>query len=150
MAEPEFLKIVKDGQIARITLDRPKHNVLNIPMMNELNAELEKIAADKDVFDAIEATFPAGTLSGAPKIRAMQIIDELEASKRGIYGGAIGYVSFTKNTDLAITIRTAIQHGNKIIVQAGAGIVYNSEPELEYKECKNKAKGLIKAIEESV
>lgn len=109
-----------------------------------------RLAADKDVFDVIQATFPAGTLSGAPKIRAMQIIEELEAHARGIYGGAVGYISFTKNTDLAITIRTAVVHEGIVTVQAGAGIVYNSVPELEYKECQNKARSVMAAIAESV
>lgn len=108
-----------------------------------------KLSDDKDVFDVIQATFPAGTLTGAPKIRAMQIIDELEDHSRGIYGGAIGYISFTKNTDLAITIRTAVFQNSKIVVQAGAGIVYNSVPKLEYKECCNKAKAMIQAIQAS-
>lgn len=102
---------------------------------------------DLDVFDAIQATFPAGTLSGAPKIRAMQIIDELEPDQRGLYGGAVGYVSFTGNTDLAITIRTAVMQGDMVTVQAGAGIVYNSVPEKEYEECQNKAKAMLKALQ---
>jgi len=108
-----------------------------------------KLRDDKDVFDVIPAVFPAGTLSGAPKIRAMQIIEELENQARVIYGGAIGYISYTKNTDLAIIIRTAIVKGDQVTVQAGAGIVYNSVPKLEYKECCNKARAMIDAIKES-
>lgn len=100
-----------------------------------------------DVFDVLVAAFPAGTLSGAPKIRAMEIIAELEKTARGIYGGAIGYLGLNKNMDLAIAIRTAVFHKNKAIVQAGAGIVYNSIPENEYQECLNKAKGMIAAIQ---
>lgn len=107
------------------------------------------LADDKDVFDVIRSTFPAGTLSGAPKIRAMQIIDELEPASRGIYGGAVGYISFTGNTDLAITIRTAIMQKDSVWVQAGAGIVYNSVPEKEYEECVNKARAMIEAIKKS-
>lgn len=108
-----------------------------------------EMAPGKDVFDVIEATFPAGTLTGAPKIRAMQIIDELEDTARGIYGGGIGYISFSGNTDLAIAIRTAVFHNGKIRVQAGGGVVYNSVPELEYKECLNKARAMITAIKDS-
>lgn len=113
-------------------------------MVSHVTGELAK---NKDVFDVIQAAFPAGTLSGAPKIRAMQIIDELEKSQRGIYGGAVGYVSFTGNTDLAIAIRTALFQNGKAYVQAGAGIVYNSIPESEHQECENKAKGVLRAIE---
>lgn len=101
----------------------------------------------KNVYDVIRATFPAGTLTGAPKIRAMEIIEELEKRRRGIYGGCVGYISFTGNTDMAITIRTALFHKGKIYVQAAAGIVYDSVPRLEYKECQNKARGMMKALE---
>lgn len=105
-----------------------------------------KIRDDCDAFDVIRACFPAGTLSGAPKIRAMQIIRELEPVERGLYGGAVGYVSFTGNADLAIAIRTAVIQGKTAVVQAGAGIVYNSVPQNEYEESVNKAKGMIEAI----
>ena len=90
---------------------------------------------------------PAGTLSGAPKIRAMEIIDELENVKRGIYGGAIGYISFNGNMDSCITIRTAVFKDNKAYVQAGGGIVYDSIPEKEYEESVNKSMAMISAIE---
>lgn len=99
-----------------------------------------------DAFDALVASFPAGTVSGAPKVRAMQIIDELESSRRGIYGGAVGYFSFSGDADLAITIRTVIMHGKKAYVQAGAGIVADSVPEREYYETVNKAKAMMQAI----
>lgn len=98
------------------------------------------------VYDVIRAAFPAGTLTGAPKIRAMEIIEELEGNRRGIYGGAVGYISFTGNMDMAITIRTAVIQKDKIYIQAGAGIVYDSMPRLEYKECFNKAMSLIEAL----
>ena len=88
-------------------------------------------------------------MSGAPKIRAMQIIEELETRSRGVYGGAIGYISFTRNTDLAITIRTAVMHKDRVTVQAGAGIVYNSVPEKEYEECLNKAGAMVEAIKQA-
>ncbi len=97
--------------------------------------------------DVLRATFPAGTLSGAPKIRAMQIIDELEPVKRGIYGGACGYLSFAGDMDLAIAIRTGIVQGQTLYVQAAAGVVADSVPELEWKETEAKARALIRAAE---
>jgi anthranilate synthase component 1 len=100
-----------------------------------------------DWLDLLRATFPAGTLSGAPKVRAMEIIDELETLRRGPFGGCCGYVDYSGNTDLAITIRTMLVHDGKISVQAGAGIVADSDPRLEYKECENKARALIQAID---
>ena len=105
------------------------------------------LAEGKDAWDALKATFPAGTVSGAPKVRAMQIIEELEKEKRGIYAGAVGYISFQGNMDTAIAIRTAVIRGNEIFVQAGAGIVADSVPEREWEETRNKAKALIKAVE---
>ena len=102
---------------------------------------------DKDIFDVLRACFPAGTVSGAPKVRAMEIIDEMEPSERGVYAGAVGYFSFDGNLDTAIAIRTAIVRRNKVYVQAGAGIVADSIPELEAKETTNKARALFKAVE---
>ena len=98
--------------------------------------------------DILRATFPAGTVSGAPKIRAMEIINELEPLKRGIYSGAIGYLSWTGDLDTALSIRTAVIKDNFIHVQAGAGIVYDSVPETEWEETMNKAMALLKASEE--
>ncbi len=100
-----------------------------------------------DVFDALRATFPAGTVTGAPKIRAMEIIEELEPTKRGPYAGSVGYFSFNGNMDMAITIRTIVLKGNTAFVQAGAGIVADSVPEREFQETVNKAKALLSAIE---
>lgn len=100
-----------------------------------------------NALDVFSATFPAGTLSGAPKIRAMEIIEELEPVRREIYGGAVGYISFDGNMDLAIAIRTLVAHQGRIHLQAGAGIVADSSPEKEYEETVNKAKGVQKAIE---
>jgi anthranilate synthase component 1 len=97
--------------------------------------------------DVLRATFPAGTLSGAPKVRAMEIIDELEPTKRGIYGGAVGYLSFAGDMDLAIAIRTGVIKGNVLYVQAGAGIVADSVPESEWKETEAKARAVIRAAE---
>ncbi|MEO8211908.1 MAG: anthranilate synthase component I [Myxococcales bacterium] len=97
--------------------------------------------------DVVKATFPAGTLSGAPKIRAMEIIEELELSRRGLYGGAVGYISYTGNLDLCIAIRTLVTKGDTIYVQAGAGIVAGSVPASEYDETVNKARAVITAVE---
>ena len=105
------------------------------------------IGDDKDALDAIEAVLPAGTLSGAPKIRACQLIGELENNKRGIYGGAIGYIDFTGNMDTCIAIRIAYKKNGKVFVRSGAGIVADSVPEKEFEECMNKAKSCLKALE---
>jgi anthranilate synthase component 1 len=101
----------------------------------------------RDAFDVFRATFPAGTLSGAPKIRAMQIIDELEPVRREIYGGAVGYFSFSGNMDMAIAIRTLVVQGERIYLQAGAGIVADSDPQAEHQETLNKAMGVRKALD---
>ncbi len=100
-----------------------------------------------DMFDVFGATFPAGTVSGAPKIRAMEIITELEKKVRGPYAGAVGYFGFSGNMDFCITIRTLFQKGNKLYIQAGAGIVADSDPDREYEETINKAKAIFKALE---
>ena len=105
-----------------------------------------EIREDKDALDAIEAVLPAGTLSGAPKIRACQLIGELEGNKRGIYGGAIGYIDFTGNMDTCIAIRIAYKKNGKVFVRSGAGIVADSVPETEYQECLNKAKASLTAL----
>ena len=101
----------------------------------------------RDSFDLVRATFPAGTLSGAPKVRAMQIIDELEPVRREVYGGAVGYFSFDGNMDLCITIRTLVIKDGKVYLQAGAGIVADSDPAAEWQETVNKGMAVIKAIE---
>ena len=106
-----------------------------------------EIREDKDALDAIEAVLPAGTLSGAPKIRACQLIGELENNKRGIYGGAIGYIDFTGNMDTCIAIRIVYKKNGKVFVRSGAGIVADSVPEKEYEECINKAKAAVRALE---
>ena len=105
-----------------------------------------QLARGKDAFDVMVATFPAGTLSGAPKIRAMQIIDELEPVRRGAYGGAVGYFGFSGNMDFCITIRTMVIQGGQIFIQAGAGIVYDSQAESEHQETRSKARGMQQAI----
>ena len=106
-----------------------------------------KIKEEYDALDAIEAVLPAGTLSGAPKIRACQLIGELENNKRGIYGGAVGYIDFAGNMDTCIAIRMAYKKNGKVFVRSGAGIVADSVPEREYEECLNKAKATLKALE---
>lgn len=105
-----------------------------------------EIRDDQDALDAIAAVLPAGTLSGAPKIRACQLISELENNKRGIYGGAIGYIDFTGNMDTCIAIRIAYKKNGKVFVRSGAGIVADSVPEKEFEECLNKAQAVIQAL----
>ncbi|MCG6535273.1 MAG: anthranilate synthase component I family protein, partial [Syntrophales bacterium LBB04] len=137
------------GRIARIgsvqvtqlmTVERYSH-VMHL--VSNIQAQL---AEGRDAFDVLKATFPAGTLTGAPKIRAMEIIDELELTRRGPYGGAVGYFSFNGNMDFCITIRTIMLKDGRIFIQAGAGIVADSDPEKEYLETMNKAQGMKEAI----
>jgi anthranilate synthase component 1 len=106
-----------------------------------------KLADDRDRLDALVSCFPAGTVSGAPKVRAMQIIKELEPSGRGLYAGSVGYLDFAGNLDFCIAIRTVIMCKGKAYVQAGAGIVIDSNPTAEYEETKDKARALIRALE---
>jgi len=105
-----------------------------------------KLQAGKDAFDVLKATFPAGTVSGAPKIRAMEIIDELEPVKRGVYSGAVGYISWSGNLDTAIAIRTAVIKDKTLHIQAGAGIVYDSVPRNEWDETMNKGRAVFRAV----
>jgi anthranilate synthase component 1 len=100
-----------------------------------------------DWLDLLRATFPAGTLSGAPKVRAMEIIDELETLRRGPYGGCVGYVDYSGNMDTAIAIRTLLVKDGQIFLRSGAGIVADSDPEAEFQETLNKARALIQAID---
>ena len=106
-----------------------------------------RLAEGMDQFDVLRACFPAGTVTGAPKVRAMEIIEELESERRGPYAGAVGYFGFSGNMDFCITIRTFVQNGNDLFIQAGAGIVADSDPEKEYEETLNKAMGLRRAVE---
>ncbi|KAJ0345953.1 hypothetical protein COL154_013913 [Colletotrichum chrysophilum] len=105
-----------------------------------------QVLPDMTALDALRATFPAGTVSGAPKVRAMEIIDELEPVKRGVYAGSIGYLSWSGNMDTAIAIRTAVIKDKTLHIQAGAGIVYDSVPEMEWKETMNKARAIFRAV----
>ena len=123
------------------TIERYSH------VMHIVSNVQAKLRPGLDWLDVLRATFPAGTLSGAPKVRAMEIIDELEVSRRGPYGGCIGYIDYSGNMDMAITIRTMVIRDGWISVQAGAGVVADSIPELEFKETVNKASAIIKAID---
>jgi anthranilate synthase component 1 len=105
-----------------------------------------RIRAGKDALDALDAILPAGTLSGAPKLRALEIINGLENNKRGVYGGAIGYISFSGNADTCRAIRIAFKKNGRVFVRSGAGIVFDSLPENEYAECDNKAKAVLRAL----
>jgi len=106
-----------------------------------------KLKPEMNAMDALRATFPAGTVSGAPKIRAMEIIDELEPVKRGIYAGAVGYIGWNGNMDTAIAIRTAVIKNGELHIQAGAGVVHDSIPRLEWKETMNKGRAVFRAVE---
>jgi anthranilate synthase component 1 len=105
-----------------------------------------RLAASRDCFDAFRATFPAGTLTGAPKIRAMEIIEELEPVRRGVYGGAVGYFGYSGSMDTAIAIRSVLMRDGRAFIQAGAGIVADSDPEAEHRECVNKARAVVQAV----
>ncbi len=108
-----------------------------------------ELSAKHDTLDALVAGFPAGTVSGAPKVRAMEIIDELEKDKRGLYAGCVGYFSAAGEMDTCIVLRTALVKDGTMYVQAGAGVVADSNPEFEQQECINKAKALFRAAEEA-
>lgn len=115
-------------------------------VMHIASTVVGRLRPGRDACDAVTALLPAGTLSGAPKFRACEIIDELEPEARGVYGGAIGYLDLSGNLDVCIAIRTAVKQGDKVSVQAGAGIVADSVPESEYEECANKAGAVIEAL----
>lgn len=123
------------------------HNIERFSHVMHIGSTVRgKICEEFDALDAIGAVLPAGTLSGAPKIRACQLIGELEKNKRGIYGGAIGYIDFTGNMDTCIAIRIAYRKNGKVFVRSGAGVVADSVPEREYEECINKAKAVVRAL----
>lgn len=137
-------RVAKGGHVKvqdLLVIERYSH------VMHIVSGVLGEIAGDKDQFDVMAACFPAGTVSGAPKIRAMQIIDELEKEKRGPYAGAVGYFGFSGNMDFCITIRTFVMKGKDLYIQAGAGIVADSVPRLEYEETVNKSLALRRAVE---
>lgn len=125
-------------------------DVLKFSKVIHIASEVQSILReDKDALDAIETLLPAGTLSGAPKIRACEIINKLENNKRGIYGGAIGYLDFGGDMDTCIGIRLAYKKRGKVFIRSGAGIVYDSVPESEYQECLNKAGAVIEALRQA-
>lgn len=116
-------------------------------IMHIVSNVIGRLASDKDAFDVLRACFPAGTVSGAPKVRSMQIIDEQESTRRGFYAGCVGYFSYSGDMDMAITLRTMMVDGQTAYLQAGGGIVADSTPANEYQECLNKARALVTAIE---
>jgi anthranilate synthase component 1 len=123
-----------------MTVERYSH------VMHLVSHVVGRLAEGSDALDVLGACFPAGTVTGAPKIRAMEIIDELEPSQRGPYAGAVGYVSYSGNLDSCITIRTIVCHGRRASVQVGAGIVADSDPKAEWLETCSKARGLVLAL----
>lgn len=126
------------------------HEVLRFSHVMHIGSTVQGIIRDdSDQLDTVNAVLPAGTLSGAPKIRACQLISEIERDKRGIYGGAVGYIDFTGNLDLCIAIRIAYKKNNRVFVRAGAGIVADSVPENEFQECLNKARAVVEALKSS-
>jgi anthranilate synthase component 1 len=127
---PEFLVIEKYSHVMHIVSDVKG-----------------KLKPGKDSFDVLKACFPAGTVSGAPKVRAMEIIEELETAQRGPYAGAVGYFSFSGNMDFCIVIRTILVKNNSVSFQVGAGIVADSQPENEFQETLNKGKAMLKALQ---
>ena len=116
-------------------------------VMHLVSALEGRLREDLDALDAFAACFPAGTLSGAPKVRAMQIIEELEPVRRGVYGGSVLYADFAGNLDSCIAIRTILMKGKRAYLQAGAGIVADSDPAREFEETRNKAQALMRAVE---
>jgi anthranilate synthase component 1 len=115
-------------------------------VMHIVSTVTGQLGRQSTAFDALTACFPAGTLSGAPKPRALQIIDELEPTRRGVYGGCVGYLDFAGDADTAIAIRTALLRDGTAYVQAGAGVVADSEPAAEDAECRNKAAAVLRAV----
>ncbi|MGB7478020.1 MAG: chorismate-binding protein, partial [Polyangiales bacterium] len=136
-------RISKPGTVSvtdRMLIERYSH------VMHIVSNVVGDLAPGRDALDVLRATFPAGTLSGAPKVRAMQIIEDLEPERRGVYGGAVGYIGFDGNMDVAIAIRTIVAHKDEMWLQAGAGIVEASDPDKEYEETVNKARAGLVAV----
>ncbi|MFO1045368.1 MAG: anthranilate synthase component I [Planctomycetaceae bacterium] len=144
LARNDVGRVAEYGSVAvtkQFVVERYSH------VMHISSEVVGRLAPDKTSLDALRAGLPAGTLSGAPKVRAMEIIDELEPHRRGPYGGAVGYIDFTGHMDTCIALRTIVMTGQTVYLQAGAGIVADSVPASEYEETLNKARGLLKAIE---
>ncbi|MBP1912811.1 anthranilate synthase component I [Thermococcus stetteri] len=143
LARNDVRRVSKSGSVKLVRF----FDVLKYSHVQHIESEvIGELDEEKDAFDAMEAAFPAGTLTGAPKIRAMEIIDELERSRRRVYGGAVGYFSLTGDADMAIAIRMAEIEGRKASVRAGAGIVADSVPEKEFFETENKMRAVLKAL----
>jgi anthranilate synthase component 1 len=143
LARNDVGRVVEFGSVhvdELLTLERYSH------VMHLTSQVSGDLVADKGPVDVLRATLPAGTVSGAPKVRAMEIIDALEPSKRGPYAGTVGYLDFSGNVDTAIAIRTMVIHDGRASVQAGAGIVADSDPDDEDLECRNKAAALLAAV----
>src|SRR5688500_14183975 len=136
LAQTDSVKVTENMQIENYS--HVMHIVSNVE---------GKLKPGLNAIDVLRATFPAGTVSGAPKVRAMEIIDELEPVKRGVYAGAVGYLGFHGNMDVAIALRTAVIKDGKLHVQAGGGIVADSEPAAEWQETQSKARALLRAAE---
>jgi anthranilate synthase component 1 len=124
-----------------MTLERYSH------VMHMVSVVEGQLADGRDRLDALVSCFPAGTVSGAPKVRAMQIINELEPSRRGLYAGAVGYLDFAGNLDFCIAIRSILLEGGKAYIQSGGGIVADSNPTAEFEETRDKARAMIRALE---
>jgi len=137
-------RVCRFGSVAVPELMKVEHYSHVAHLVSSVTGEL---ADGKDALDALAATFPAGTLSGAPKIRAMEIIDELEPARRGLYGGALGYLDLRGNLDFCIAIRTLVIEAGRARVQAGGGIVADSEPAYEQRETEAKAGAMLEALE---
>jgi len=136
-------RIAKTGSVEvtdSMTVERYSH------VMHIVSNVIGQLKPELTALDVLRATFPAGTLSGAPKIRALEILDELEPVKRGVYGGAVGYLGWQGNMDTAIAIRTAVIKGGEIHIQAGAGVVADSVPQLEWEETLNKGRAVFRAV----
>jgi anthranilate synthase component 1 len=134
-------------RVGSVTVDRFMEVERYSRVMHLVSDVTGRLRDDRDAFDLLEASFPAGTVSGAPKIRAMQVISELEPLRRGPYAGTIGYFSYLGDMDLCIAIRTLVVRGGRGYLQAGAGIVADSRPAAEYAETFNKARGILGAVE---
>ena len=136
-------RVCKPGSVNVTELFTVEEYATVFHLVSDIEGVLQE---NKTIMDLLEATFPGGSITGAPKYRAMEIIDELETVRRGLYGGATGYVDFSGDMDFCITIRTMIKKGENVYLQAGAGIVADSVPEKEYQECCNKAMALAKTL----
>jgi anthranilate synthase component 1 len=135
VCEPGSVKVNRFSEVEKYS------HVMHL--VSEVKGKLKK---DETPLDALKAVFPAGTVSGAPKVRAMQIIEELEPTRRGPYAGAVGYLSYSRNLDTCITIRTLLFKKGKVYLQAGAGVVADSSPEREFQETEHKVRALLSAL----